>query len=97
MKKTRWSGYDKHLVFSDKTNVLKGNYNGYLNFRDVMEVVNTLHTKRNTSYLYNGDLIQFNLRQGDVESIYNSWHESEYRQSFDYIRFVANKLDIKII
>ena len=45
MKKTRWSGYDKYLVFSDKTNVLKGNYNGYLNFRDVMEVVNTLHTK----------------------------------------------------
>ena len=97
MKKTRLSGYDKYLVFSDKSSVLKGNYNGYLNFRDVMEVVNNLHAKRNTSYLYNGELINFNIKQSDIESIYNSWNECEYRKSFDYIKFISNKLDFKII
>ena len=97
MKKTRWSGYDKYLVFSDKSSVLKGNYIGYLNFRDVMEGGNNLHAKRNTSYLYNGELINFNIKQSDIESIYNSWNECEYRKSFDYIKFISNKLDFKII
>jgi hypothetical protein len=97
MKKTRWSGYAKYLVFADKSSVLKGSYNSYVNFKECLEVLNTLFTKRTSSYLYNGDLIQFNLRQGDIESIYNSWHESEYRKSFDYIRFIANKLNLKTI
>ena len=54
MKKTRWSGYAKYLVFADKSNVLKGSYNSYVNFKECLEVLNTLFTKRTSSYLYNG-------------------------------------------
>jgi|TARA_B100001758_G_scaffold133943_1_gene115320 hypothetical protein len=97
MKKVRWTGYDKYLVFADKTNVLKGNYNGYINFKDVMDVVDKLHAKRNNSYLYNGELLTFDIKQGDIESLYNSWHEGEYRRGFDVVRKVANKLNFKII
>ena len=71
MKKVRWTGYDKYLVFADKTNVLKGNYNGYINFKDVMDVVDKLHAKRNNSYLYNGELLTFDIKQGDIESLYD--------------------------
>jgi len=98
MNKSRWTGYDTYLVFSDKTWVLNGNYNGYMNFRVVMEVVSTLHTKRNNTYLYNGELLTFNnVAQGDIETIFNSWNECEYRRGFDKVRLIANKLNIKRI
>jgi|TARA_Y100000310_G_scaffold322813_1_gene382341 hypothetical protein len=98
MKKNRWTGYDRYLVFSDKTRVLKGNYNGYLNFRSVVEVVNTLHTKRSSTYLYNGELLTFNnISQTEIETIFNSWNECEYRRGFDKVRLIANKLNLKRI
>ena len=97
MKKVRWSGYDKYLVLADSSQVLKGNYNGYLNFKDVIGVINTLITKRTNQYLYNGEVIQFSMKQGDIESIMNCWDEAEYHPRFDLIRYVSNKMNLKNI
>ena len=97
MKKVRWSGYDKYLVLADSSQVLKGNYNGYLNFKDVIGAINTLITKRTNQYLCNGEVIQFSMKQGDIESIMNCWDEAEYHPRFDLIRYVSNKMNLKNI
>ena len=98
MKKNRWTGYDRYLVFSDKSSALIGNYQGYLNFREVIDVVDKLYRKRNTTYLYNGELLTFNnIKQSDIESIFNSWNNSEYTRGFDKVRYIANKLNLKTI
>ena len=54
MKKNRWTGYDRYLVLADSSRTLRGTYASYINFKQVLEVLNNLVTKRTTQYLYNG-------------------------------------------
>ena len=96
MKKTRWSGYDKYLVFSDKSSVLKGNYNGYLNFRDVMEVVNNLHAKRNTSYLYNGNIYKRKITSTDAKTILTNLEDCKWTKKTSLMLLVASQLKLRI-
>ena len=97
MKKSRWTLYDKYLVMADSSRVLKGNYHGYLNFKIVLDVLNTLYTKRTNSYLYNGDIVNFNLGHTDIEAILNSWNESEYHPRFELVRYISGRLNLKNI
>ena len=88
MKKSRWSTYDKYLVMADSSRVLKGSYPAY---------INTLYTKRTNSYLYNGDVVNFNVKHADIEAILNSWNEVEYHPRFDLIKYISSRLNLKII
>ena len=97
MKKSRWSTYDKYLAMADSSRVLKGSYPAYINFKIVLEVLNTLYTKRTNSYLYNGDVVNFNVKHADIEAILNSWNEVEYHPRFDLIKYISSRLNLKII
>ena len=97
MDNSKMNDYERYLVLASYEPVLSGGYEGFVNLREVVSVLEGISQKQNTSYLYNGELINFNIKQSDIESIYNSWNECEYRKSFDYIKFISNKLDFKII
>jgi|TARA_R110000824_G_scaffold214789_8_gene401028 hypothetical protein len=97
MRKSRWSSYDKYLVLADSSTALQGTYASYMNFKRVLEVLNNLVAKRTTQYLYNGDMINFGMKQSEMESILACYDEVEYHPRFDNIRLISNKLNLKII
>jgi hypothetical protein len=97
MRKARWQNYDKYLVLADSSRSLRGTYASYLNFKQVLEVLNTLVAKRTTQYLYNGEMINFGLKQSEIESILACYNEVVYHPSFDKIRFISNRLNLKNI
>ena len=97
MRKSRWQSYDRYLVLSDSSKILRGTYASYLNFKQVLEVLNNLVTKRTTQYLYNGEMINFGLKQSEIESILACYNEVEYHPSFEKIRFISSRLNLKNI
>ena len=97
MRKSRWQSYDKYLVLSDSSKILRGTYASYLKFKQVLEVLNNLVTKRTTQYLYNGEMINFGLKQSEIESILACYNEVIYHPSFEKIRFISNRLNLKNI
>ena len=97
MKKSRWTLYDKYLVMADSSRILRGTYASFLNFKLVLDVINTLYTKRTNSHLYDGEIVNFNLAHTDIESILNSWNESEYHPRFELVRYISGRLNLKII
>ena len=97
MIKSRWQSYDNYLVLSDSSKILRGTYASYLNFKQVLEVLNNLVTKRTTQYLYNGEMINFGLKQSEIESILACYNEVIYHPSFEKIRFISNRLNLKNI
>ena len=97
MKKSQWSNYAKYLMLADSSEVLRGTYNGYVNYREVCEILKTLVTKRTTSYLYNGEVVTFDLTQTQLGVIFDTINDTEYVLGFDHIRHIANRLKIKTI
>ena len=97
MRRARWQSYDKYLVLADKSRVLRGTYASYINFKQVLEVLNNLVAKRTTQYLYNGEMINFGMTQGEIESILACWDSVQYHTRFDNIRFISNRLNLKNI
>ncbi len=97
MKKSRWSNYSTYLILADSSRVLRGTYSGYVNFKEVLNVLKTIVTKRTTTYLYNGEVIMFNLTHSELEIIQEAIDTSTYVRGFDKIRHIANKLNLKNI
>jgi len=58
--------YDKYLVMADSSRILRGTYASFLNFKLVLDVINTLYTKRTNSYLYDGEIVNL---EGDLSDI----------------------------
>ena len=97
MRKARWKSYDRYLVLADRSRTLRGTYASYMNFKQVLEVLNNLVTKRTTQYLYNGEMINFGLKQSEIESILACYNDVIYHPSFEKIRFISNRLNLKNI
>ena len=97
MRKSRWQSYDRYLVLADSSRTLRGTYACYINFKQVLEVLNNLVTKRTTQNLYNWEMLNFGLKQSEIESILACYNEVEYHPSFEKIRFISSRLNLKNI
>ena len=93
-----YNEYERYLLLADsKTGPLIGNYEGFQNFKEVMQVCETISQNRNTSYLYNGELIKIKLTISEINTILKCWEEAKYSSGFDKVKLLAIQLGIRKI
>ena len=89
--------YEKYLILASYEPALSGGYQGYIGIRDVMNVIELMSQKQNTSYLYNDKFFESSLTIGEVNTILDCWNDGTYRTGLKKVKLVANQMGVRII
>ena len=94
MKLSQYSDYEKYLLIASETSTLCGSYQGFVNLREVLQVIRTMCSKQSTTYEYNNNYYTSKLTIGEMTKIINSFDLAKYRSGFDNIKSIANQICI---
>jgi len=73
MNKSRWSGYAKFLVLSDKSSYkLNSSFTSYLDFKKVKEVINNIAFTDKTTYSYDGNIYNRKITTQEAKTFISS-------------------------
>ena len=90
--------FEKYLLIADaKNGPLIGSYEGFINVQEVIDICETISQNRNTSYLYNGELIKVKLTISEINTILKCWEDGKYNSGFNKIKVLAHQLGIRKI
>ncbi len=89
--------YEKYLVLASYESVLSGGYEGYVNMRDVIKVLEGISQKQNTSYLYNDEFKESPLTIKEVNTILDCWNDGKHRSGLNKIRLLARQIGVRKI
>ena len=64
--------YDKYIILASNSKVLSGDYTGFVNFREVVEVAENISTKQIDTYLYNGEHYTLPIKLSELAHILNA-------------------------
>ena len=97
MNKSRWSGYAKFLVLSDKSSYkLNSSFTCYLNFKKVKEVINNIAFSDKSTYSSDGDIYNRKITSGDAKIILDNIEECTWNDKTSLMLLVANQLKLRI-
>ena len=94
MKLSQYSEYEKYLLVSGNSKVLSGGYQGFVNLREVLQIIRTMFSKQTTTYEYNNNWYTSKITIGEMGTILNSFDMAHYRKGFDLVKLVANQVCI---
>ena len=94
MKLSQYIDYEKYLLIASETSTLCGSYQGFVNLREVLQVIRTMCSKQSTTFEYNNNYYTSKLTIGDMTKIINSFDLAKYRSGFDNIKSIANQICI---
>ena len=97
MEKSKWSDYARYVALSDNSNMdLKGNYQTFLNFKKVMEIVNNIASSDKSSYLYDGDIYSRKITSTDARKIIDNINQCRWTESTKKMSTIASQLQVII-
>ena len=94
MKLSQYSDYEKYLLIASNTSKLSGGYQGFVNLREVLQIVRTMFSKQSTTYEYNNSFYTSKLTITEMGTIINSFDLGVYRRGFNLVRSIANQIAI---
>ena len=94
MKLSQYSDYEKYLLIASETATLCGSYQGFVNLREVLQVIRTMCSKQSTTFEYNNNYYTSKLTIGDMTKIINSFDLAKYGSGFDNVKSMANQICI---
>ena len=93
-----YNEYERYLLLADsKTGPLIGNYEGFQNFKEVMQVCETISQNRNTSYLYNDEFKESPITLKDVNTILECWSDGKHRSGLKKVKTFASQIGVRKI
>jgi|TARA_Y100000034_G_C6641539_1_gene280444 hypothetical protein len=97
MEKSKWSDYAMYVALSDNSNMdLKGNYQTFLNFKKVMEIINNIAHSDKSSYLYDGNIYSRKVTSIDAKRIIDNVNECKWTDSTRKMFMIASQLGVII-
>ena len=97
MNKSRWSGYAKFLVLSDKSSYkLNSSFTSYLDFKKVKEVINNIAFTDKTTYSYDGNIYNRKITTQEAKNIIVNIDECRWTDTTSKMLLVANQLKLRI-
>tara|TARA_Y100000593_G_scaffold81283_1_gene152016 strand:+ start:657 stop:950 length:294 start_codon:yes stop_codon:yes gene_type:complete len=97
MEKNKWSDYSKYIVLSDNSNTgLKGNYESFLNFKKVMEVISSIAQSDKSSYLYDGNIYSRKVTSNDARKIIDNVDNCKWTENTKKMSIIAAQLQVII-
>ena len=97
MDKKLWHGYAKYLVLADDSNgELKANYENYLNFKQIKDVINNIAYADKSTYSYEGDIYTRKITSADAKTILSNISDCKWNQKTSLMLLVASQLKLRI-
>ncbi len=97
MEKSKWSEYSRYIALSDNSSMdLKGNYQTFLNFKKVMEIVHSIANSDKSSYLYDGDIYSRKITSDDAKRIIDSINQCRWSENTRKMFMIASQLGVII-
>ena len=97
MEKSKWSEYSNYIVLSDNSSMdLKGNYQTFLNFKKVMEIVINIASSDKSSYLYDGNIYSRKVTTNDAQKIIDNVNRNKWTDSTRKMFTIASQLGVII-
>ena len=97
MKIDKWSGYAKHLVLASKSGgKLRTNFNAYLEFKKIKEVINNIAFTDKSTYSSDGDIYNRKITSTDAKIILTNIEECTWNDKTSLMLLVANQLKLRI-
>ena len=97
MRKSKWSEYAKFLVLSDKSNYkVRANFNSYISFKKVKEVINSIAFSDKSTYSCDGDIYNRKITSVDAKIILTNIEECTWNDKTALMLLVANQLKLRM-
>ena len=97
MEKSKWSEYSRYIALSDNSSMdLKGNYQTFLNFKKVMEIVHSIANSDKSSYLYEGNIYTRKITSVDAKKILDNVLQCKWTDSTAKIFLIASQMGLRI-
>ena len=97
MKKSKLTDYARYIVLADNSKAkLKGDYQSFLNFKKVMEVVHSIASTDKSSYLYEGDIYSRKITSNDARIILDNVNDCKWTESTKKIFIVSSQMKMII-
>ena len=84
MKLNKMSDYDRYIIFADMSGKYIVDYESFLNFCKIKEVLGKIGSSQSSNYLYDNDIYVKPITSSDARTILNNFNFSPM-QSKDYI------------
>ena len=89
--------YDKYIVLASYSKVLSGDYTGFVNFREVVELAENISTKQIDTYLYNGEHFTLPIKLTELMHILNAIDTGKMNNHFDNVKKLSTQMGIRKI
>ena len=95
MKKSKLTDYARYIILADNSRAkLKGDYQSFLNFKKVMEVVHSIASTDKSSYLYEGDIYSRKITSDDAKKIIDNVNQCRWTVNTRKLFLVASQLQV---
>ena len=97
MKRSNLSDYARYILLADDSRAeLKGDYQSFLNFKKVMEVVHSIASSDKSSYLYEGDIYSRKITSNDAKRIIDNINQYRWTENTKKMFMIASQLGVII-
>ena len=97
MEKSKWSDYAKYLALADNSKCqLKGNYESFINFKKVIEVISNISHSDKSSYLYDGNIYSRKVTTNDAKIVVDNVNEGKWTENTKKIFVISSQMGVII-
>ena len=97
MKLNKMSDYDRYIIFADMSGKYIVDYESFLNFCKIKEVLGKIGSSQSSNYLYDNDIYVKPITSSDARIILNNFNEFKYEEVNDLVDRVASQLRLNFI
>ena len=99
----KWSEYDKYLVLADNSHAnnngkykIRDNYESFLNYKIVIDVINRIAFTDKETYSYNNNIYKKKITSEDAKKILNNILTCKWTNTTDKLKIVGHQLGLII-
>ena len=97
MENQKWSGYDRYIVLSDKSEgKIRSTFESYLNYKKVMEVLHSISYTDKSTYSYDNTIYNKKITSEDAKKIIHNVGECRWTSNTAKMKIIASQLLLKL-
>ena len=97
MEMNKWSDYDKYVVLADNSSGdITASYESFLNYKMVMEVLNSIGYTDKSTYSYNNNIYKKKITSEDARKIIQNVSECKWTANTKKMKIIASQLMVRL-
>ena len=82
-------GYENYILISENCKYLRGSYEGYVKFKDLMFTLGQMVSKQSNTYTYNGEVYVSKITNAEVQKIQDALDTGRPSSHLDKLKYLC--------